>query len=119
MKKTSLVALMPVGREHININFRIEDFINHSMLLCNGATPLPTAVSLQRFRVACVSFWMLFQFLNKFVSLLPVYGNKKTDYVYILTNPSFREDWVKKGKSSRLVDLRSKGAVLFETTDRI
>lgn len=29
-------------------------------------------------------------------------------YVYILTNPSFREDWVKIGKSSRSVDVRSK-----------
>jgi hypothetical protein len=33
--------------------------------------------------------------------------NKK-GYVYILTNPSFREDWVKIGKSSRSVDVRSK-----------
>lgn len=31
-----------------------------------------------------------------------------TGYVYILTNPSFREDWVKIGKSSRPVDVRSK-----------
>lgn len=29
-------------------------------------------------------------------------------YVYILTNPSFREDWVKIGKSVRPVDVRSK-----------
>ncbi len=29
-------------------------------------------------------------------------------YVYILTNPSFREDWVKIGKSIRPVDVRSK-----------
>ena len=29
-------------------------------------------------------------------------------YVYILTNPSFREDWVKIGKSMRPVDVRSK-----------
>ena len=29
-------------------------------------------------------------------------------YVYILTNPSFREDWVKIGKRSRPVDVRSK-----------
>ncbi len=29
-------------------------------------------------------------------------------YVYILTNRSFRDDWVKIGKSSRPVDLRSK-----------
>lgn len=29
-------------------------------------------------------------------------------YVYILTNPSFREDWVKIGKSSRPVNVRSR-----------
>lgn len=29
-------------------------------------------------------------------------------YVYILTNPSFKEDWVKIGRSSRPVDVRSK-----------
>ena len=29
-------------------------------------------------------------------------------FVYILTNPSFREDWVKIGKSTRPVDVRSK-----------
>lgn len=36
--------------------------------------------------------------------------NSKSEigYVYILTNPSFREDWVKIGKSSRPVDVRSK-----------
>ena len=28
-------------------------------------------------------------------------------YVYILTNPSFKEDWVKIGKSSRPVDVLS------------
>lgn len=32
----------------------------------------------------------------------------KSGFVYILTNPSFREDWVKIGKSSRPVDVRSK-----------
>ena len=35
-------------------------------------------------------------------------SNKESGYVYILTNPSFREDWVKIGKSSRPVDVRSK-----------
>lgn len=34
--------------------------------------------------------------------------NNIQGYVYILTNPSFREDWVKIGKSSRTVDVRSK-----------
>ena len=32
----------------------------------------------------------------------------ETGFVYILTNPSFREDWVKIGKSARPVDGRSK-----------
>lgn len=31
-----------------------------------------------------------------------------TGYVYILTNPSFKDDWVKIGKSARPVDIRSK-----------
>ena len=35
-------------------------------------------------------------------------SNKEPGYVYILTNPSLREDWVKIGKSSRPVDVRSK-----------
>ena len=35
-------------------------------------------------------------------------ANNESGYVYILTNPSFREDWVKIGKSSRSVDIRSK-----------
>jgi hypothetical protein len=33
---------------------------------------------------------------------------KDAGFVYILTNQSFREDWVKIGKSSRPVDIRSK-----------
>ena len=35
-------------------------------------------------------------------------SNKEPGYVYILTNPSVREDWVKIVKSSRPVDVRSK-----------
>ena len=35
-------------------------------------------------------------------------ATKEPGYVYILTNPSFREDWVKIGKSSRHVDMHSK-----------
>lgn len=33
---------------------------------------------------------------------------KKKGFVYILTNPSFREDWVKIGKSARPVEVRLK-----------
>ena len=35
-------------------------------------------------------------------------SNKEPGFVYILTNPSFREDWVKIGKRSCPVDVRSK-----------
>ena len=31
--------------------------------------------------------------------------DSKQGYVYILTNPSFKEDWVKIGKSSRPVEM--------------
>lgn len=34
--------------------------------------------------------------------------NQESGYVYILTNPSFKGDWIKIGKSSRPVDVRSK-----------
>ena len=34
-------------------------------------------------------------------------SNKEPGYVYILTNPSFREDWVKIGKSSRPEDVKT------------
>ena len=35
-------------------------------------------------------------------------SDDKAGYVYILTNPSFKDDWVKIGKSSRPVNVRSK-----------
>ncbi len=35
-------------------------------------------------------------------------NQQEIGYVYILTNPSFCNDWVKIGKSSRPVDIRSK-----------
>ena len=35
-------------------------------------------------------------------------STKEPGFVYILTNPSFKEDWVKIGRSSRPVDIRSK-----------
>ena len=35
-------------------------------------------------------------------------NNKEPGYVYILTSPSFRDVWVKIGKSSRTVDVHSK-----------
>lgn len=39
---------------------------------------------------------------------MQVMGQDESGFVYILTNPSFKEDWVKIGKSTRPVDVRSK-----------
>ena len=47
-------------------------------------------------------FSLFLYLLHKFIIM------KEAGYVYILTNPSFKEDWVKIGKSSRPVDVRSK-----------
>jgi hypothetical protein len=44
---------MPVGREYIDVNFGLEDFVNQSVLFGNGTTPLTSAVTLQLFGVAC------------------------------------------------------------------
>lgn len=44
----------------------------------------------------------------RIITITRYMANKEPGYVYILTNPSFREDWVKIGKSSRPVDVRSK-----------
>ena len=47
-------------------------------------------------------------YLYKMIETTDIMPSKDPGYVYILTNPSFREDWVKIGKSSRPVDIRSK-----------
>ncbi len=48
-------------------------------------------------------------FVARYEKFAKIVGmNAEKGFVYILTNPSFREDWVKIGKSSRPVDIRSK-----------
>ena len=44
------VIIVPIGREHININFRLENFIYEAVLLRDSPAPLSTAVTLQRFQ---------------------------------------------------------------------
>ena len=45
---------------------------------------------------------------NKSIIKQPIYKMEKQGYVYILTNPSFKEDWVKIGKSAVSVEQRVK-----------
>jgi hypothetical protein len=40
--------------------------------------------------------------------MIGVISMNEKGYVYVLTNPSFRDDWVKIGKSKRLPDVRGK-----------
>ena len=64
---------------------------------------LPTiALHKKIFRHLSFVFRLFLYLLHKFIIM------KEAGYVYILTNPSFKEDWVKIGKSSRPVDVRSK-----------
>lgn len=86
---------MSIRREHIYIDFRIEDFVYHTVLLCDGAAPLPIAVSPQRFRMTGTSLWMFFQLLNKLGGFLVCrrlrtlkpqkvfYGFRRIDILYI------------------------------------
>lgn len=54
------------------------------------------------------SFEVVRYFHNFTESSNMIESMKEPGYVYILTNPSFKEDWVKIGKSSRPVNVRSK-----------
>lgn len=50
----------------------------------------------------------IFSYLCKQEETKTTMTDKESGFVYILTNPSFKEDWVKIGKSSRPVNIRSK-----------
>ena len=52
--------------------------------------------------------YMFFTHKRLYLYGLNITHMKEPGYVYILTNPSFKEDWVKIGKSSRPVNVRSK-----------
>lgn len=52
-RRQSLVVIMPVRRKDIYMNFRFKDFINQTVLLCDGSRPLTRAVTFERFRMSC------------------------------------------------------------------
>ena len=63
------VPIMAVGREHVNIDFGFEDFVNQPMLLGNGSAPLTSTVTLQLFGMTCTRTRMQHQFVEQFHSL--------------------------------------------------
>ena len=66
----SFVIIMPIGREYVDIYFRLKNFIDETVLLRDGPAPLPTAVTLQRFRMACTCPRVMHQFVEEFNSFL-------------------------------------------------
>lgn len=64
------VIVMAVGCKDSDIHFRLEYFIDEAVLLRNCPTPLPTAVTLQRFRMTCACTRMVHQFVKQFDSFL-------------------------------------------------
>ena len=66
----SFVIIMPIGGEYVNINFRLKNFIDETVFLRDGPAPLPTAVTLQRFRMACTCPRVIYQFVEQFNSFL-------------------------------------------------
>ena len=70
MKKQSLVAVMPVGRQDVHMDFCFEDSIDKSMLLCYFTTPSTFWLSFQRLRVSQSCLGMVVKFANESQSLL-------------------------------------------------
>ena len=61
----SLVAIMAVGRNNINMYFGFENLVYHTVFLRNFARPLSGAVALQWLRVAGACRGVHAKFLNK------------------------------------------------------
>lgn len=65
-----LVSVMAVGGKDIHIDFRLEDFVNHTMFLRNLTAPLSAAIALQRLWMASACLGMLLQLLDKCICFL-------------------------------------------------
>ena len=69
---TSFIAIMPVGRKHVNMNFGLENAINQSMFFRDLTTPTIFRVPFKRFRMPRACHRMLCYFIQKPNSLLKV-----------------------------------------------
>lgn len=68
----SFIAIMPVGRKHVNMNFGLENAINQSMFFRDLTTPTIFRVPFKRLRMPRACHRMLCYFIQKPNSLLKV-----------------------------------------------
>ena len=63
--KQSLIVVMPVGREHVNMDFFFKNTINESMLLGDFSAPSPFWLSFQWLRMPKSCLGMVIKFPNE------------------------------------------------------
>jgi len=71
----SLIIIMPIGREHINVDFRLEDAIHQTVFLGNLTTPAILGLPLQWLRMSQPCLWMVVKFADKPQRLIVTLGS--------------------------------------------
>ena len=66
----SLIIIMSIGREHINVNFCLENAIYQTMFLGYLTTPAILRLSFQWFRMSSASLRMLSNLIEQFDNFL-------------------------------------------------
>ncbi len=61
---------MPIGRKHINMDFRLEDAVHQTVFFGNLTTPTILGLSFQWFWMACASLRMVCYLVEQFNSFL-------------------------------------------------
>ena len=67
--RPSLIVVMSIGREHINMDFHLENVIHQTMFLGDLTTPAILRLSFQWLRMACASLRMFCYLVEQFDSL--------------------------------------------------
>ena len=112
--KDAIEKVMRAAGRPLNANTIAERILSSGLWQTTGKTPAATVASQiytsikngeRRFVQTAPGMFCLF---GGKVKIRIKRGADDSGYVYILTNPCFRKDWVKIGKTSRPVDTRSK-----------
>ena len=65
MRKQLLIAIMPIGRQNVHVDFCFENSIDKSMLLGDFATPSAFRFTFQWFRMPQTGFGMIIKLADK------------------------------------------------------
>ena len=99
MRKQLLVAIMPIGRQNIHMDFCFENSIDKSMLLGDFATPSAFGFTFQWFRMPQTGFGMIIKLADKSQCFLVCLGLIVKQFFQIclslfFDNPKFRSTLV-------------------------